>query len=62
MSKSLCFIWKWYYDVNSNNGVFTIKDRILCPLAVNLSAKNNKKLSKFLSIGHEKIVFGMNVK
>ena len=42
---------------NSNNIIFTIKDIKFYAPVVTLSAKNNQKLSKFVSKGSERSVY-----
>ena len=44
-------------NVDSDNIIFTIKDTKLYVPVVTLSAKDNKKLLKFLSKGFEKSVY-----
>ena len=44
-------------NIDSNNIIFTIKDTKLCVPIVTLSARNNQKLSKFLSKGYERTVY-----
>ena len=48
---------KYNANVDSNNIIFTIKDTKLYVPVVTLSAKDNKKLSKFLSKVFEKSVY-----
>ena len=44
-------------DANSSNFTFTIKDTKPYISVVTLSAKNNQKLSKFLSKGFERLLY-----
>ena len=44
-------------NANSNNIIFTIKDRKLYDPVITLLAKDNEKLSKVLSKGFEKSVY-----
>ena len=44
-------------DANSSNFTFTIKDTKPYMSVVTLSAKNNQKLSKFLSKGFERLLY-----
>ena len=48
---------KYNANVDSNNIIFTIKDTKLYVPVVTLSAKDNKKLPKFLSKVFEKSVY-----
>ena len=44
-------------NANSNNIIFTIKGKKLYVPVVNISTKDNQKLSKLLSIGFERSVY-----
>ena len=44
-------------NANSNNIIFTIKDKKLYVPVVTLSTKDNQKLSKLISIGFERSVY-----
>ena len=47
---------------DDNNIIFTIKDTNLYVPVVNLSARDNQKLSKLLSKGFEDQLIGINIK
>ena len=49
-------------NANPNNIIFTIKDTNLYVPVVTLSARDNKKLSKLLSKGFERSVYGNEYK
>ena len=44
-------------NANSNNIIFTIKGKKLYVPVVNISTKDNQKLSKLISIGFERSVY-----
>ena len=44
-------------NANSNNIIFTIKGKKLYVPVVNVSTKDNQKLSKLISIGFERAVY-----
>ena len=44
-------------NANSNNIIFTIKGKKLYVPVVNVSTKDNQKLSKLISIGFERSVY-----
>ena len=58
MDEALCLSLGGHDNDNANldNITFTIKDKILVVLVVTLSAKDNKKISKFFSKGFKRSV------